>query len=224
MPLTRMRTLLLGAALFALGCLPGPEPCVSPGTCARGDECLANRCVPAGGTPVPEHTQRVVLEPRAIAVLSSKGHRAGTPLAGAAVFGSRVEGSSAVYLRFARPAVGARRIAGAFLLLEPLPDAPVSQQDVLVRAWRVAERWSPAALSWLQQPRRSPPSSSGIARSSPPNELRIDVTDIERFVAAPGRHDWGIVLQAAAGDGFGATYSTGVHGAPAPRLELYYSR
>lgn len=221
MPAARMRTLLFGAALVALACSPGPEPCVSPGTCARGDECLANRCVPAGGAPVPAHAQRLVFEPKAIAVLSSRGHRAGAPLSGAAVFGSRAAGAAALYLRFARPKVSAPRIAGAFVLLEPMPAAPISRADVVVRAWRVGQHWSPAELSWLRQPRRSLPRSSGIARASPPSELRIDVTDIERFVATPGRNDWGIVLQAAAGDGFGVTYSTGVHGAPAPRLELY---
>jgi hypothetical protein len=211
-----MRSLVL-AALLALGCSPGPEPCVSPGTCARGDECLANRCVPAGGTPVPAETERIVLEPRTIAVVSSRRKRA----EGAVVFGSRSVGSSAVYLRFARLRLGGRRIASAFLLLEPMPDAPVSTQDVTVRAWRVAERWQPDQVSWLDQPKRSLPRSRGIARGSPPSELRIDVTDIERFVTQPGRENWGIALEASAGDGLGVTYSTGAYAAPAPRLELY---
>lgn len=214
-----MRSSSLIAALVALACSPGPEPCITPGTCAKGDECLANRCVPAGGAPVPAGTERIVLEPRAIAVVSSRGQSRSLP--GTVVFGSRAEGSSVIYLGFPTVRSKRHRIASAFLLLEPMPDTPVSRQDVTVHAWRVGQRWSPNNVTWLQQPKLLPPTSRGIARASPPSELRIDVTELERFVAQRERNDWGIALEASGGNGFGVTYSTGVYAAPAPRLELY---
>jgi hypothetical protein len=52
------------ACWLACGCARGPEPCLNAGACPDGEECLANRCVPAGGTTVPADSLRVVCELR----------------------------------------------------------------------------------------------------------------------------------------------------------------
>ena len=51
--------------------------------------------------------------------------------------------------------------------------------------------------------------------------LRIDVTEIVRYLAAHPESDRGIALVASSGDGYGASFSTGAGGGRAPRLEVY---
>ena len=68
---------LFCSALLVLACSRGPEPCASAGTCPEGQECLANRCVVAGGDPVPADSQRLVVEPEAMAVVEGRQREPG---------------------------------------------------------------------------------------------------------------------------------------------------
>jgi hypothetical protein len=43
-------------------CAPVPTPCVSPGQCPSGQECLANRCAPVGGEPVASESARQIAD------------------------------------------------------------------------------------------------------------------------------------------------------------------
>ncbi len=215
----------LGCVLMLLAlpaCAPGPQPCNTPGTCARGYECLANRCVPAGGEPVPATSRRMVVEPKRMAVVSSRAHRHAGQLPTAVVFGSQAEGSVGLYLDFEPDWHHVRRIDSAFLLLDPMPDTPVGARDVQVDAWRVKGPWSEQGLTWLRQPPLGRPQSRGIARSGPPSVLRIDVTALARAVRAGTRRYYGIALRSGDTGATGASFSTGVAGGHAPRLEIYF--
>lgn len=206
-------------ALCLAACSRAPEPCASPGTCPEGQECLANRCVIAGGIPVSEDSRRLVLEPQQIAVVSAeRSYDAGLPPA--VTFGSRAEGASALYLRFAPTTSDPKRIQSAFLLLEPLPGT-LPGADVDVDVWRIRQPWRPDRLTWLSQPELAPPRGEGIARSSPPSTLRVDVTAIVEYLAAHGENDFGMALESGSGDGAGASFATGAAGGHTPRLEVY---
>ena len=52
--------------------------------------------------------------------------------------------------------------------------------------------------------------------------LRIDVTEIVRYLKQHPRGDYGIALKAGSGSDLGVSYSTGSSGGVAPKLELYF--
>lgn len=214
-----MRACFVLVTTLLVGCSRAPEPCGSPGTCPEGQECLANRCVIAGGIPVSEDSQRLVLEPMQMAVVSAeRSYETGLPPA--VTFGSSTEGASAIYLRFAPTTSDPKRIQSAFLLLEPLPGT-LPSNDVDVDVWRVREPWKSERLTWLQQPELAPPRGEGIARSRPPSTLRVDVTSIVAYLAENGENDFGMALESGSGDGAGASFATGAAGGRTPRLEVY---
>jgi hypothetical protein len=227
---------LLGAVAFAASCSAGSArgalPCVSPGTCGRGYECLANRCAPLGGDPVRADTRRIVVGASRIAVVSSRASappRAATAsdreLPGAVRFGSAELGASALIVSFAsafEPVwARAREVDSAFLILEPMPGAAVGTADIEVAALRVSEKWDAAKVSWRSQPRAGLPSSRGLARSSPPSTLRIDVTELVRYERTRARQHHGIAVRAAGGSDLGAAFATGATLGVGPRLEVY---
>ncbi|MBK7581505.1 MAG: hypothetical protein IPI67_15010 [Myxococcales bacterium] len=217
-PLLRPELWLLVAFACLPSCSRGPEPCASAGTCPEGQECLANRCVVAGGAPVSEDSQRLVLEPDALAVVGA-GEPQAAPVA--VTFGGGASGKVTLYLKFPRAWREAKRIEAAFLLLEPMPASFGSTEDVTVEVWRVREPWSADTLAPAHLPELAPPSSQGIARSSPPSPLRVDVTALVTYLAKHPHSDFGFALRASPGAGAGASYATGSSGGRSPRLELY---
>jgi len=182
---------------------------------------LANRCVPVGGDPVLSDTTRIVLRPSGMAMVSSSQNAEPPVLAPAFTFGSRVIGSAALYLRFEPRWRSARRVDAAFLLLDPMPGSLPSTTDVPIEAWRVGAEWDGASLTWLDKPALLPPQSQALARSTPPSRLRIDVTEIVRYLKEHPRSDRGLALKAPAMDAAGASFSSGSSGGEGPRLELY---
>jgi hypothetical protein len=208
-------------ALAAVSCSRGPEPCASAGTCPDGQECLANRCVVAGGEPVASDSQRLVVEPDAMALVSARGRPEGGELPPAVTFGSGAEGASALYLRFSPVWHGKKQVEAAFLVLEPMSGTPPAQDEVSVEVWRVRERWQPEALTWLRQPARGLPKSTGIARSTPDTPLRVDVTELCRYSATHPHSEFGMVLESGSGSGVGTSYATGTSGGRGPWLEVY---
>jgi hypothetical protein len=211
----------LALSVLAIACRPSPTPCSTPGTCPAGTECLANRCVTQGGDPVSAGARRIVLRPSILAVVSSRQRSVSLP--GAVVFGSRVGGATAIYLAF--DPVWRRKppVESAFVLLSPLEGTGASVPDVPVHVWRAARPWKVDHLTWLEQPAHEGPTAQGIARSSPPSTLRIDVTEIVRYLADHPYEDHGLVIEASAGDGPGTAFATGATGGVGPRLELYYA-
>jgi hypothetical protein len=192
---------------LALGCSRSPEPCASAGTCPEGQ--------------VSADSLRLVAEPAKIAVISSRARPRADSLPPAVTFGGSAEGAAALYLVFPPVWRKAKHIEAAFVVLDPMPGTLPSNEDVTVEAWRVRERWDPSELSWIKQPGLTPPSSSGIARSSPPSPLRIDVTAIVSHLYSHGESDFGMVVKSGSGDAGGASFATGASGGRAPRLEVY---
>lgn len=215
------RALVLLAVTTSPACSRSPEPCTTPLVCRTGYECLANRCVLLGSEPVGFDTRRFVVSPAEIAVTSSRGEALQGELPGSIVFGSDTAGACALYLRFEPVWQRAREVDSAFVLLEPMPGTRASREDVPVRAFRVQESWDAEDISWLSQPRVGLPSSSAIARASPPSTLRIDVTPIVRYAKTRARIDHGLVLKAQSSTSHGASFSTGATIGQTPRLELY---
>lgn len=213
-----MRSLCLLA--LAAACSRGPEPCASAGVCPEGQECLANRCVVAGGDPVPADSQRLVLEPEQMAVVGNAATEPGE-LPAAVTFGGGANGTSTLYLKFPPVWRHKRRIEAAFLILEPMPATFGSAEDVAMDVWRVRERWEPSSLTRIEQPELGPPRSRGLARSTPPSPLRVDVTALVTHLAENAGSDHGIALRAGSGDSAGASFATGTSGGRSPRLEIY---
>jgi hypothetical protein len=209
------------ALLLLSGCSRSPEPCASAGVCPEGQECLANRCVVAGGEPVGSDTQRRVAEPSRMVVLAADQDSGRDPLPPGVTFGAEHRGSTALFLEFPPVWRGAHEIESAFLVLEPLSGAQPSSEDVPVTAWRVRSRWDESNLSRLKRPELAPPKADGIARTAPPTPLRIDVTAIVSYLSKNPGSDFGIAVESGGGSGTGATYATGASGGRAPRLEVY---
>jgi hypothetical protein len=181
---------------------------------------LASACSTRGGyDPIPETSERLVVTPKALAVLAQPG--AFSALPAQITFGA-TNGRSALYLQFPPEwrAHGSPR--KAYLTLEPLAGEAVQGELVRVEAWRVRAAWFPADLrSWSDKPELAPPYASATTSSSPARPLRIDVTELLRFAANNPELDQGIALIASGGSGHGASFTTGIGGGAAPRLEVY---
>jgi hypothetical protein len=136
-------------------------------------------------------------------------------------FGSRAVGASTVFLQFDPIWRGLRRIDAAFVVLDPLDGAQGTPIDVEVDAWRVLEEWHPAKVEWTHKPDLGHPHARGVARTSPPAALRIDVTEWVRYVKGHPHNDYGLALAAPAGPGSGSSFSTGLGTGAAPALEVY---
>jgi hypothetical protein len=86
--------------------------------------------------------------------------------------------------------------------------------------WRIRDAWN-KKLDPLRPPRLAPPSSAGLARGGPALPLRIDVTEIVRWLDRHPRSDHGVAVSAASVDDHGASFATGGSVGLGPRLELY---
>jgi len=156
-----------------------------------------------------------------MAVVSAHSHKVAQELPPSIAFGSAVDGDTALYLRFEPVWRDAKSIEAAFLVLEPMPGTLPASTDVEVHAWRVRSRWEAGELTFVKQPEVAPPNSTGIARSSPPSVLRIDVTEIVSYLREHPHSDFGMALKSGDDAGGGASFATGTSGGRAPRLEVY---
>jgi hypothetical protein len=215
MTAARAVSICLALCIACHGCARGGAACAGP-TCGTGYECLANRCAIAGGVPVPRDSERFVLSPIDLAIATPTPARESS--ATAVTLGSARGGDAIVYARFGSTYKGRTEIAAAFLLLtvsegtEPLAD------DVPLEVWTLATSWSSESVSRGTRPRLSRPMARGIARTSPPSLVRVDVTPLVRELARTPADD-GIGIDATGSHGAGVTFSTARAGAP--RLEVY---
>jgi hypothetical protein len=184
-------------------------------------ECLAHHCAVVGSDPVPETSKRYVLDPATVALVGASRPSAAAGLPPAATLGGKAEGAASLYLDFEPSWPPAARVDRAFLLLSPVFESPPSSRDVRITAWRVAEPWSAAEVTFLAQPELEPPRAVGIARSAPPQKLRLDVTRIVQHWQQHPHDRRGLAVVADAGTGHGVAYATGAGSHPGPRLEVY---
>jgi hypothetical protein len=161
--------------------------------------------------------QRTVAEPVAMAVISAE--RRGDALPRSVTFGGAAAGKTALYLRFAELDLPGQNIERAYLRLEPETAGAFDTAPVDVEVWRVRRAWTPGDFDWSSQPTLGPPRARGQAHGRAP--LRIDVTELVREAQQnPGRSH-GLAVLGKAGEGHGASFSTGVGGEWLPRLEVY---
>jgi hypothetical protein len=181
---------------------------------------LAGACgARASYDPIPETSERVVETPSALAVLAQGTAFSGLP---AEITFGDPRGRSALFLQF--PAEWRTHGAPhqAYLALEPLAGEATEAEPVRVEAWRVRSGWLAKDLQrWSDKPELAPPYASATTSSSPARSLRIDVTALLRFAADNPELDQGIALIGWSGRGHGASFTTGIAGGGAPRLEVY---
>jgi hypothetical protein len=207
------------AALWLGGCAAAPRPCRSPTACPEGSECLANRCLPLGAEPVDPDSQRIVLDPVAVAVVRP-GARAQSALPPTVTFGGPASRDEQLLVAFP-DRWGPVEIDTAFLLLEPALDAEPSAGDIEIGVVVAAGEWRSGTAG--EAPASHGPKAAGLGRTQPPAALRIDVTALVREIARQPQGTHGLVVRAEHPGPRGAVYSTGTDG-PAPRLDVYFRR
>lgn len=163
--------------------------------------------------------ERLVSWPSSIAYVSSDRALAGLP--GEIRFGGPL-GRSALYLKF--PSEWRTRGAPqrAFVTLSAREGSASPDLPVTLEAWRISVDWQPRTLRrWSDKPSLAPPFARVRGSASSVQDLRIDVTELVRFAAQNPERDFGIAIIASGSEGPGETFSSGLDGGRAPRLELY---
>ena len=163
--------------------------------------------------------ERVVSTPSSIAFVAT--YRTAPGLGGEIRFGGPL-GRSALYLKFPSEwrARGVPR--QAFLTLAAREGSASGGTPVTLEAWRISAEWQPGTLQhWSDKPSLAPPYARTRITPSPAQDLRLDVSELLRFSAQNPERDFGIAVIASGSEGPGATFSTGLAGGAAPRLELY---
>jgi hypothetical protein len=160
-----------------------------------------------------------VLAPIALAVASD----AATPdLAASVRFGSAGSGPVALYVRFDSKAYS-EDTESAFLLLDPESHSTPSE-DIELEVGRARRAWQGSDFSWAGQPGFTSPVARGVARTHPALPIRIDVTELVRFIAAHPPAAFGFVVRAREKRPFGVSVATGMYGGSAPRLDIYVGK
>ena len=178
-------------------------------------------CAPVHGEApkIPEASQRLVLTPSALAVLSDSQATQGAP--GAVAFGD-ASGPSALYLDFSKDWQRLGVPLAAFLALDAREGAVLDKTPITIEVWSVRSAWQPSELrAWSDKPTLAPPFARITLSTSASQPLRVDVTPLLRFMVQNPTLDHGFALLARSGTGHGASFATGMSGGRAPRLEIY---
>jgi hypothetical protein len=172
-----------------------------------------------GESAAPNTFERQVSSPSQIAALSSA--HAAFGLNGEIRFGGAL-GRSALYLKFPSEWRARGIPLKAFLTLAPREGSASNGGPVTLEAWRIAADWQPQALQrWSDKPILGPPYARARLDATPTQDLRLDITELVRFAAQNPERDFGIAVIASGSNGPGQSFSTGLAGGQAPRLELY---
>lgn len=211
---TALPSVLCLAAGMLLGCAAPAVPCAGAGVCPAGQECLANRCVPFGGQPVPQGSRRLLLSLEQLGVWAPGERRWQAPEP-TVTLGGVGHAARALCLRFAEPPADLE-IHSAFLLLQPVAEASASGHTLEVTVHQLATVWPDhGPPRWYAQ---SLARGSTLAGGELP--LRIDVTEWVRSRQHGGDTSPGIALSATGETVPGASYHTGSMGR-APVIEIY---
>lgn len=219
--LGRLAALLaLGSGLsFVTGCAASNQACGGTASCASGKLCVTGRCRDAKSVPAAQSAQRVVLEPIALAVVSSKDaenqERADIP------FGKSALGELVLLLQFPAPFTDTTNILSAYLVMDPAPGTIAGPAPVELRVARILAPWSRQDVDWARLPSLSSVESTFQASIWAGRTLRLDVTEQVRRWREHRRDDHGLAVLAAPQNEVGATYSLGLVGGNGPRLDVY---
>jgi hypothetical protein len=211
--------LSLVGLLAACGGASDGRLCADVGTCGKGKHCVVGRCRAADSPPSPPDTTRVVLWPREVAVIASKGESARA--LDSFSLGREGAGTVMVLLRFEAGWRDDAEVTSAFVVLDPVDGAPPTRVPTSVDVARILEPWTPDTVSWGRQPRLGLFERGAELRPRGSVPVRIDVTKLVRAWSAHDRDDHGIAVSADERDPFGSTYALGPSGGAGPRLEAY---
>lgn len=196
------------------------HPCPEP-ACGDGRTCVAGRCRPQE-TPISAgDALRVVLAPADVAVVALSGGGGGRDLPEVVALGREEGGTVVMLFRFEATWRDDAEVASAFIVLDPLDDAPPSLRPISFEMARIVEPWEPSFISWGRQPRLAVPMVAGTVRARHSLPLRVDVTPLVRAWSRRSSGDHGIALLAKGDDANGAVVSMGVSRGMGPRLEAY---
>jgi hypothetical protein len=176
------------------------------------------RIVPHRTEPVPPDSQRIVVAPDDLAVVTSSSQAGALPAM--AQSGDRGDGSVVLLVRFPSP-WGSRSVAGAFLLLGLHDGAQPDSRPYRVAVARILDPWVGAHVSWGRQPRLAPAEIATTSTGAAVDPLRIDVTEIVRHWAKARPGDHGLAILVSSSGPFAPGYATGCSGRLAPRLDVY---
>ena len=170
---------------------------------------------------MPFEGERVVVSPNRMAVLSARGDDT-SAWAGELPTGRTSRGSCVLLLHFPTPWGSRSRIAGAYLILEPLPGAPPIAEDVSLSVSRILEPWVAGEVSYRRQPRLAP--ASAVTRTGPDlgRSLRIDVTALVQRWGDGRSGDHGMALVAETAGLATTSFDLGGSGAQGLRLDVYF--
>ena len=192
-----------GIALALVGIVHGASGCTRPN----------------GEFGAAHARERVVCLPSSMASVSSAGSSLG--LGGEVRFGGPL-GRSALYLKFPNEWRTRGVPVQAFLTLSAREASATSDVVLTLEAWRISADWQAQTLQhWSDKPSLAPPYARTQISPSPSREVQLDVSELVRFAAQNPERDFGIAVIASGSDGPGASFSTGLDGGRAPRLELY---
>jgi hypothetical protein len=179
----------------------------------------SSACAPGREPKAELARERLVSAPSEIAYVSSS--RTVPGLSSEVRFGGP-RGRSALYLKFPSEWRARGVPQRAFLTLSAREGSASSALPVTIEAWRIGVDWQSQTLQrWSDKPSLAPPYARSRVASSPPQELRIDVTELVRFAAQNPERDYGIAVIASGSEGPGVSFDTGFAGGRAPQLELY---
>jgi len=209
----------VGVGIAGAGCAGKPIPCVSSAACGPDTVCVAGRCREGKDAPVPASAQRLVLEPVAMAVVSSSGtHERNTSIVS---FGKASWGDVVLLLRFAAPFGETTQILSAHVVLDRVPRFVPGPQPVRLQVARIVEPWSAAQASWATLPQLRVVNTTFWASTWGERPLRIDVTEQVQRWREHRRDEQGLAIVSSPQNEIGETYSLGLLQGRGPRLDVY---
>jgi hypothetical protein len=212
--------LSLAAMINGLGCAASSTPCATSTACGDKMPCVAGLCRPPKFVPAPSQSQRVVLEPTSVALVTSRQQDDGFQSADIP-FGRESAGHVALLLSFPAPFGETSQIRSAFVVLDPMPGSLPGPAPVELRLARIVSPWTPQEAAWSTLPRMSGVEGTFLASTWGSRRLWIDVTEQVRRWRDHRSDDHGLAVIAAPQNPVGASYALGIAGGRGPRLDVY---
>jgi hypothetical protein len=200
--------------------MPGPSVCSATVPCGKGHGCVLGRCRKDKTVPVESLATRITLTPRQMALVGRDDDALDGERGPAIVLGRRGVDRTALFdfgidaLELDEKAV----IRRALIVLDPLPRCPVGYGEMRVEIAELLEPWRAEGVKARRLPRMSLPLAAGKFSITPPQPLRIDVTELAREWQQKG--SFGIALLSSGTSASGGCY-VGVGAGHGPRLEVF---
>lgn len=222
-------------ALVAPACVTRPRTCVMPTECGEGVACVSGRCVAKEGVAEATYSERLVLDPVAVAYVRRHGEPARSGVR-AVVIGRESDGGARLLLRFRTRLPPDVSIVEAHLLVDRVHMAGRATAPLLLRTARITEPWDPERVAWVTAPGQD---DRGIAAAyvgvGAQRTTRLPVQSIVSRWRGHFGDDHGIALFADGATERGvavalaptadeAPLAGGEETALGPRLELYVRR